>query len=78
MKADLPPATETMSSGVRTPPRKVLRCESICVNMYKHCGGHCIKKRGHVSPHRCGSCRFQWELSMIELAAVLSKRSQES
>jgi hypothetical protein len=61
MNKDLSRSSEQGSS-----PKKVPECGSICINMFKHCSGHCTKKRGHVSPHRCGSCRYIWELSMAE------------
>lgn len=68
----------TRFSSINNSRQTVPRCESICTNMYKPCGGCCNKKRGHLSPHQCGSCRHKWELSVIELADRLSKRSQES
>jgi hypothetical protein len=52
-----PPLSLDRSSS----PEKVPQCGSVCVNMYKQCGGHCTKKRGHVSLHRCGWCRYTWE-----------------
>ena len=48
--------------------KKAPECGSICINMYKHCGGHCKKKRGHASLHRCGSCRYTWERSVTGYA----------
>lgn len=65
-------------SSISTSRQRVPRCESICTNMYRSCVGCCNKKSGHVSPHQCGSCHHKWELSVIELAGLLSKRSQEN
>jgi hypothetical protein len=56
----------SLSSDQGSSPEKVPECGSVCINMYKHCSGHCTKKRGHVSPHRCGWCRYTWERSVTE------------
>lgn len=75
MKANRSPSRATPQAE-RTLSREVPRCESVCINMYKNCGGWCNKKHGHMSPHRCGYCRYTWELSNIERAARLSQREQ--
>jgi hypothetical protein len=57
-----------------TPSQKWRRCEATCGNMYKNCGGQCLKKRGHLSPHTCCFCHFKWRLSPEELAEALHLR----
>lgn len=57
-------------------PAKKQICGAVCTNPYKQCGGQCMIKRGHVHAHRCGWCRYQWDLSHAELAEVLVARAQ--
>jgi hypothetical protein len=73
MNKDLSRTEERGSS-----PKKVLECGSICINMYKYCGGYCTKKRGHASPHRCGWCRYTWERSITDRTGLPSSRSRET
>ena len=51
-----------------------IRCEAVCSNMFKQCGGVCMKKRGHLGPHTCHHCHYRWNLSTEELSQVLAPR----
>lgn len=67
----------TLSADRNPSPVKVGQCGSVCVNMYKQCGGYCTKKRGHVSQHRCGWCRYTWERSVTERSGKPSRSDSE-
>jgi len=67
----------TLSSDRSSSPEMVPQCGSVCVNMYKQCGGYCTKKRGHMSQHRCGWCRSTWERSVTERSGKPPRSSPE-